>query len=286
MKSSARTPNGHQHSQSGLHTVFPKNGAATSIPIRSSNSKLKSAKVPTARMVTSLANITPGSPKASPASFQEKSHALVNASSISTDVKDSSSLSLGVKGSATGETCQKAEKFQAEDGVKQVVDAGTAAIEKENLGDLSMYKNMGSGDIKTSSGEGNNTSGSEYIDQIGDNVLINQDHLKENSHPICEATEKENDHAKCQGEGLTEDKRGIYQNFHGPTYELPSDTSEFALSFPAATCESAACRAPFALKNFSCSNECVDVPKELVIQVAVADKTGFVLPSSEQKENI
>ncbi|KAI3447620.1 hypothetical protein Pfo_004285 [Paulownia fortunei] len=284
VKSLARTPNGHQQSPSALHNGFPKNGAATCVPIRSSNSKLKSTKVPTARTGTSLASIKPGSPKAtSPASFQEKSHALVNVSSVSMDVKDSSSLSLGVKGSESGETCQKAEKVQAEDGVKQVVDAGTGAIINENLGDLNMYKNMGSGDIKTKPVQGSNASGSEYIDRIEDDVLVNQDHLKKNSHPICVATDKENVHVK--GEGLTGDKRGTYHNVHGSTYELPSDTSECALSFPATASESAACRAPFAPNFFFCSNECIDMPKESAVRVAVADKTGFVLPSSEQKEN-
>ncbi|KAH6798779.1 hypothetical protein C2S51_035263, partial [Perilla frutescens var. frutescens] len=124
--SSSRTPNGHQRSQSALP---PKNGAATSTPTRSSNGKLKSAKVPTAKMATSLANIKSGSPKAaSPASSQEKSHALVEASSISVDVNDSSSLSLGVKGSATGETCQKAVEVEAENSELKSAKVPTARM--------------------------------------------------------------------------------------------------------------------------------------------------------------
>lgn len=280
--SSSRTPNGNQRSQSSLHPVFPKNGTATSTPTRSSNGKLKSAKVPTARVATSLANIKSGSSKAAPsASSQEKSHALVKASSVLMVVNDLSISSLGVKGSGTGETCQKAVEVPAENGDKQMVDAGTGAAGKDNLGDLSLNENMSSGDIETAAGEGSYTSGSEYISQIGDSILI-----KKNSVPTSEAIEKENDPSNCQGEGLTEDKRGIYKKNHEPNCQLLSDTSECALFSTAAALGTAACRPPFALKNFSCSNECFDNPSELAVQVAVAGNTGFALPSSEEKENI
>ncbi|KAK6126200.1 hypothetical protein DH2020_040081 [Rehmannia glutinosa] len=76
------------------------------------------------------------------------------------------------------------------------------------------------------------------------------------------------------GEVLTGDNKNTYQNVCGSINELLSDTTAF---------ESGACRAPLALKNSFCSDKCTDMPKELDIQVA--DKTGFVLPSSEQKEN-
>ncbi|KAL8036161.1 hypothetical protein ABFX02_12G141400 [Erythranthe guttata] len=244
VKSSGRTPNGQQQSQSGLP---PKNSAAASIQNRNSNSKLKSAKVPTARMVTSLSSIKPDSPKAtSPASFQEKAHALVN----------SPHLSLGVNGTETGESCQKAEKVMVEDGVKQVMDADTGFVFKENLSELNMFNNMGSGDIKTVSVEGSNASVS---------VLVNQDHIEKNPHLNSDGNDKENGHA--------------------PIRELIIDTSECALSFPAIVSESAACRAPFAPMNFPRSNDCIDMPKDLAAQVVVADKTVFALLSLEQKEN-
>ncbi|KAL7133409.1 hypothetical protein ABFS83_12G138600 [Erythranthe nasuta] len=244
VKSSGRTPNGQQQSQSGLP---PKNSAAASIQNRNSNSKLKSAKVPTARMVTSLSSIKPDSPKAtSPASFQEKAQALVN----------SPHLSLGVNGTETGESCQKAEKVMVEDGVKQVMDADTGFVFKENLSELNMFNNMGSGDIKTVSVEGSNASVS---------VLVNQDHIEKNPHLNSDGNDKENGYA--------------------PIRELIIDTSECTLSFPAIVSESAACRAPFAPMNFPRSNDCIDMPKDLASQVVVADKTVFALPSLEQKEN-
>ncbi|KAK6152413.1 hypothetical protein DH2020_015048 [Rehmannia glutinosa] len=181
-KSSARTPNGHQQSPSTVQNGIPKNGAAIGTPIRSSNSKPKSTKVPTARM----ASLKPSSPK----------------------VRDSPSLSPGVKGSAPKETCQE---------VEQVV----AIIEKSLV------------------------------------------------------TDKENGHDKYVGEVLTGDNKNTYQNVCGSINELLSDTTASELG---------ACRAPLALKNSFCSDKCTDMPKELDIQVA--DKTGFLLPSSEQKENL
>ncbi|KAK6126036.1 hypothetical protein DH2020_040150 [Rehmannia glutinosa] len=225
-KSSARTPNGHQQSPSTVQNGIPKNGAAIGTPIRSSNSKPKSTKVPTARM----ASLKPSSPK----------------------VRDSPSLSPGVKGSAPKETCQE---------VEQVV-----AIIEKSLGDLK---------INTNPDEGSNALGSKYIGKLGDDVLVNKDHLKENSHPMCEVTDKENGHDKYVGEVLTGDNKNTYQNVCGSINELLSDTTASELG---------ACRAPLALKNSFCSDKCTDMPKELDIQVA--DKTGFLLPSSEQKENL
>lgn len=276
VKSSGRTPNGHQQSQSGLP---PKNAAATATPTqsRSSNSKLKSNKVPTARIGTSLASIKPASPKlTSPASSKEKSHALVS-SGVSVDTKGSPSPR--VKGNATGETCPMAEKVQAEDGVKQVADDGTGVVSKENLGDLDICSNVGFGDVKTSC-----PSVSEYINLVNDDVLVNQDH--QSPHPVCEATDKENGCAKYQAEGLTGDKRGTNDKVHGPTDDLLTDTSSVCVPpSPATAFEAPAGRAPFAPKNYSCSNESIDMPKELSAQVVVADKTSFALLSSEQKEN-
>ncbi|KAL0333339.1 UNVERIFIED_CONTAM: hypothetical protein Sangu_1490100 [Sesamum angustifolium] len=277
-KSSARTPNGHQQSQAGLHAVFPKNGAATCTPIRSSNSKLKSAKAANARTSTSFGSTKDSSPKAtSPTSFQEKSNALVNTTSAKMDVKDSFS--------ATGESFQKAEEIEAEDGVKQVVGEGMGATIKDNVVvDLNMHKSMGTGDIKTAYVEEIVDSGSHHTERIED-LLINQNHLKKNSDPICEDTDKENRHVKYPGEEMTGDNKDAYQIVHESIDQILSNTTESALPFPATASESAACRAPLALKNVFCSNEGIDMPKELATQVAVADKTGFVLPSSEQKEN-
>ncbi|KAK4432426.1 hypothetical protein Salat_1004700 [Sesamum alatum] len=246
-KSTARTPNGHQQSQSGLHAVFPKNGAATCTPIRSSNSKLKSAKAPIARTSTSFGSTKDSSPKVtSPTSFQEKSHALVNASSVKMDVKDSF---------PTGESCQKAEEVQAE-GVKQVVGEGIGVIVKENVGDLNMHESMGTGDIKTASVEEIAASGSEHTDRIGD-LLINKNHVKKNSDPICEDTDKENLHVKYPVGEMTGDNKDAYHIVHESINEILSNISES---------ESAACRAPFALKNVFCSHEGIDMLKELATQ--------------------
>ncbi|KAH6797721.1 mediator of RNA polymerase II transcription subunit-like protein [Perilla frutescens var. hirtella] len=238
------------------------------------NGNLKSAEVPTARVDTSLANIMSGSPKAaSPASSQEMLHDLVKTSSVTMDINDTSSLSFGVKGSATEEICQETVEVVAESGVKQVVvDASTGAVDKDNLGDLRLNGNMSSGDIETAIGEG--------ISQIGDGILIKKDGLERNSIPTSEAIEKENDPAYCQVEGLTGDKRGIYQKNQELNCQLLCGTSECALSSTAA-----ACRPPFALKNFSCSKEFVDKPADVVFQVAVAENTGFALPASIEKEN-
>ncbi|PIN05082.1 hypothetical protein CDL12_22378 [Handroanthus impetiginosus] len=246
VKSSGRTPTGQKQSLSGLQTLFPRNGAATCSPKQSSNGKVKGAKVQTARTATSLANTKPSSPKAtSPASCLEKSHALVKTSSVS---EDSPSLSPAVKCNATGENCLKAEEVQAEDGSKQV-HPSTSTIVEENLGDLNVHKNMGIENIKTASVEDSNCPSSENIDQM--DILVNQNHLKKNSHPICEAAGKENSPVNYQGEGWTIDSGD-----------------------------------PFPLKNFTSSNESIDMSKESTAQVAVvvavADKTGFLLPSSEQ----
>ncbi|KAG8374259.1 hypothetical protein BUALT_Bualt11G0113000 [Buddleja alternifolia] len=273
VKSSNRTPNGP--APSGLQTVFPKNGAAINSPARSSNVKLKSTKVPTARTVTSLGGVKADFAKAtSSPSLQEKSHASVSDSCISTDVKDSPSLCLEVKGNANGESCQKEEKTQVEDGVKQVVGAGTGAIIKQNSGDLNnemdlnMKKDISTGDIKIASVEGTQ-----------DGVLFNQNHhINNNNSSIYVANDKENSH---EGEAITGD---IDTNVSGLKYELLSDVSDIALPCPGTIAsESTANRAPFAPKNIVCNNECINMSKELATQVA--EKTAFALDSSERKEN-
>ncbi|XP_057801468.1 uncharacterized protein LOC131016762 [Salvia miltiorrhiza] len=276
--SSSRTPEGNQRSQSALHPVIPKTGAAASTPTRSSNGKLKSVKVPTARS-TSLANIKSGSLNAaSPASSQEKSHALLKAC-VSTDVTNSFSLSVEVKSGRIGETYQEAVEVQADTGVKQVVDAG--ADDTDNSGDLSLIKNTTSADIMTATAEGNYVSASEYISQIEDG-LVKKDEVKKNSGPTSEAVKKNEDPANYPGEGVTGDKRGIYEKHHEPNCQLLSDTSECAFSSTAAASQAAVHRTPFPVENFSCGSECVNKTTELVISVADAENEGVVVPSGSE----
>ncbi|KAG6386325.1 hypothetical protein SASPL_155221 [Salvia splendens] len=267
--SSSRTPDGNQRSQSTLHPVIPKNGAAASTPTRSSNGKWKSAKVPTARMPTSLANLK--SPKAaSPAPSHEKSHALIKASSVPMDVTNSSSLSAGVKTSGIGETYQQAVEVQAY--IEVVTDAG--ADDTGNLGKLRLTKNMTIEDITTATADGNNALASESISQIGDGLVM-MDELKMNSVSTYEAAKKDEDPANYPEEGGTGDKTGIFEKIPEPNCQLLTDTSECALSSTAAASEAAACRSPISVNNFSC-----DSPTELVIPVAVAEDTSVVLTSS------
>ncbi|KAL6503127.1 hypothetical protein OROHE_023756 [Orobanche hederae] len=90
-KASVPSPNNrHQQSPSAVQKqAFPKNGPGAGIPIRSSISKPKITKVPTARTVASPASIKPSSPKpTSPASLRGKK---------STDVTNSPGPSTGVK---------------------------------------------------------------------------------------------------------------------------------------------------------------------------------------------
>ncbi|KAL0426384.1 UNVERIFIED_CONTAM: hypothetical protein Slati_2813200 [Sesamum latifolium] len=238
-KSSARTPNGHQQSQAGLNAVFPKNGASTCTPSQSSNSKLKSAKAPTARTSTSFGITKDSSPKAtSPTSFQEKSHALVNTSSGKMDVKDSFS--------ATDESLEKAEEVQAEHGVKQVVGEGMGTTIKESVADLNMHKCMGTGDMKTAYVEEIVASGPQHTERIED-LLINQNHLKKNADPICKDTDKENRHVKYPGEEMTGDSKDAYHIVHESINQTLSTTTESVLPFPATASEPAACslQSPF-----------------------------------------
>ncbi|KAG6412044.1 hypothetical protein SASPL_124705 [Salvia splendens] len=265
--SSSRTPDGNQPSQSTLHPVIPKNGAAASTPTRSSNGKLKSVKVPTARMPTSLANLK--SPKAaSPAPSHEKSHALVKASSVSMDVTNSSSLSAGVKTSVIGETYQEAVEVQAY--IEVVTDAG--ADDTDNLGKLRLTKNMTIEDITTATADDNNALASESISQIGDGLVM-LDELKMNSVSTYEAVKKDEDPAKYPDEGVTGDETGICEKIE-PYGQLLTDTSECALSSTTDASEAAACRSPISV-NFFC-----DSPTKLVIPVAVAEDTSVVFPSS------
>ncbi|KAL6585375.1 hypothetical protein OROMI_002019 [Orobanche minor] len=107
-KASVPSPNNrHQQSPSAVQKqAFPKNGPGAGIPIRSSISKPKITKVPTARTVASPASIKPSSPKpTSPASLRGKK---------STDVTNSPGPSTGVK----------------------QVAANTGAPIEESLGDL------------------------------------------------------------------------------------------------------------------------------------------------------
>ncbi|XP_047964696.1 uncharacterized protein LOC125209130 [Salvia hispanica] len=267
--SSSRTPDGNQRSQSTLHPVIPKNGAAASTPTRSSNGKLKSAKVPTARMPTSLANLK--SPKAaSPSPSHEKSHGLVKASSASMDETNSSSLSAGVKTSGIGETYQEAVEVQAY--IEVATDAGADDI--DNLGKLRLTKNMTLEDIKTATADGNNALESESLSQIGDGLVM-MDELKMNSVSTYEAVKKDEDPANYPEEGVTGDKTGICEKILEPNCQLPTDASECAFSSTAAASEAAARRSAISVNDFSC-----DSPTELVIPVAVAEDISVVLPSS------
>ncbi|KAG6401521.1 hypothetical protein SASPL_138379 [Salvia splendens] len=253
--SSSRTPGRNNRSPSVLHPVIPKNGPTASTPTRSSNGKLKSANIPMARMSTCLTNIK--SPKAvSLASSQEKSCAFVKPYGVSTRVTDSSSLSDGVKVMCT-------------------------ADDTDNLGDLSLTKNMTFGDITTATGEGNNASASEYISQIRDNLVM-KDELKKNLVPTPEAVKEDGDPANYPGEGLTGDKTGTCEKNQEPNSQLLSDISECALSSTAAASEAAVHRTPFALKNPSNGIKFAGKPTEAAIQIAIAE---HVLPCSEDKEN-
>ncbi|XP_042012316.1 nuclear pore complex protein DDB_G0274915-like [Salvia splendens] len=252
--SSSRTPGRHNRSPSVLYPVIPKNAPTASTPTRSSNGKLKSSNIPMARMSNSLTSIK--SPKAvSVASSQEKSCAFVKPYSVSTGVTDTSSLSDGVKVMRT-------------------------ADDTDNLGDLSLPKNMTFGDITAATSEGNNAYASEYISQIRDNLVM-KDELKKNLVPTPEAVKEDGDPATYPGDGLTGDKTGTCEKNLEPNSQLLSDISECALSSTAATSEAAACGSPTTPKN----SECVDNPKELVIPVAVAENVGVALPSSGS-ENI
>lgn len=184
LKSSSRTPNGHQRSQSSSHPGLPKNGT-TSTPTRSSNGKLRGAKVPMAKLTSSMVNIKSGSPKAASPSSQEKLHALVKQPTVSMDVNDSSSLSLGIKGSRTGEAYQKSVEVEAENGDKQVVDEGTCAVDKDNLRDLCLNENMSSGDVETAAGEGDYTSVSEFISQASTPTQSSKGKLKSAKVPTA-----------------------------------------------------------------------------------------------------
>lgn len=272
LKSTPRTPNGNQRSQSSLHPVIPKSGAATSTPTRSSNGKLKSAKVPMPRTASSLANMKAGSPKAaSPSSSQGKSHALVKASSISSDKDDSSSSSLGVKVSGVGEIYPEEGKVETGNGDNQVVDADTRAYITDNSSDFSLSKNTTSGDIKTATVEGNYVSDSEYVSEIGDGLM--KDEPYKNPIPSFEATEKDKNPENCQGEGLVVEKTVTYQKNHKPNSQLLIDTTECVVSSTADALD--------ALENISYSDECVDMPNKPVILVTEAANTGFSLPSSD-----
>ncbi|KAL6519392.1 hypothetical protein OROGR_018712 [Orobanche gracilis] len=90
-KASVPSPNNRQQrSPSAVHKqAFLKNGPGAGIPVRSSTSKPKIAKVPMARTVASPASIKPSSPKPmSPASLHEKKSAdVINSPGPSTGVK-------------------------------------------------------------------------------------------------------------------------------------------------------------------------------------------------------
>ncbi|GFQ03888.1 hypothetical protein PHJA_002532600 [Phtheirospermum japonicum] len=298
-KSSSRSPNTHQQSPSSAHNGIPKNGPATGMPVRSSNGKLKSAKAPMSRMVTSPASIKPSSspkltspatikpssskptspeiikpsspkptslatikptspeiiqpssPKpTSPAPFHEKPHALAIVSIVPTDVINSPSLSIGVKGSASKETYQDAAK------VEQVVADIDAII--QSLGDLKI----------------NTEPVVEQGNALGGDMWVEKNLPEKDFNPICEEAAD-----KYVGEGLTGDGESTYLNVNGSIDELLIDTS----GCETIASETAVCRAPLAIKNSLVNDECSDMPKECIVQVA--DKTDFLLPASEQKEN-
>ncbi|KAL3623300.1 hypothetical protein CASFOL_032116 [Castilleja foliolosa] len=194
----------------------------------------------------SLEIIKPSSPKpASPAPFQEI------ASIIPTDVINSYSLSVGVKGSVSKESCQDTDK------VSQVVADIDAII--KSLGDMKI----------------NTEPVVEQNNALGGDVAVDKNLHEYDFDPICkEAT------GKYIGEGLTGDGESTHLNVYGSIDELLSDISECETI----ASETAVCREPLALKNYFVSDECSDVPKECVIQVA-SDKMDFLLPASDQKEN-
>ncbi|GER43482.1 hypothetical protein STAS_20332 [Striga asiatica] len=119
VKSSVNSPNRLQQSPSAVNNKLPRNGPSTGVPVRSSYSKLKTAKISTPKIVTLKKPI-------SPAPSPDKK---------STDVKNSPNSSVGVKVNiASEETCQDPKITQNKDRVEQVfANTGNAIIE-ESLG--------------------------------------------------------------------------------------------------------------------------------------------------------
>ncbi|KAL6496256.1 hypothetical protein OROGR_029514 [Orobanche gracilis] len=92
-------------------------------------------------------------------------------------------------------------------------------------------------------------------DLFGGDTSVDKIHIEKDS-------DKENGH----------DNTSTCQNVSGSTDEL-----FYTSGCAPIVSESTPCRAPLALKNSIASDECIDMLKEVV------DKTGFVLPVSEQK---
>ncbi|CAI9760709.1 unnamed protein product [Fraxinus pennsylvanica] len=265
-KSLVRTPNGTPRTHSGMLT---KSGAAICSPKGSSNIKPKNGKFPTARAVSSLANVKPDFPKArSPASFPQRSCASTNDSCSLTDVEDSPSLSPEAQGKRSGEKNWKSQKVHAKgsDGNKQVIDADIGVVMNMSVGDLideaafKMHRNMGTGDIKIVPVEDNNALGSKSNGQrVDKDVLDDQNHLK-CSHSICKENEDQRE--------LSEPKKDVNTNAYSQKDEPLSDISDSAsVSFPATASTTAASRAPFTLKDSFYNSECPDFSKESAEQL-------------------
>ncbi|CAA0842898.1 Unknown protein [Striga hermonthica] len=148
VKSSVNSPNRLQQSPSAVNKQLPRNGPPTGVPVRSSYSKLKTAKAP--KIVTLK---KPKSPVLSP-------------DKKSMDVKNSPNSSVGVKViPASEETCQDPKNTQNKDRDEQVfANTGNAIIEeslggtKIEAGDLVAKEN----DLKGSKDEHLSSDASEH----------------------------------------------------------------------------------------------------------------------------
>ncbi|KAL2509497.1 uncharacterized protein Fot_33144 [Forsythia ovata] len=293
VKLSVCTPNGNVQSQSGIPTMLPEKGGAMCSSNRSSNTKPKLRKLPTARTATALANTNPDPQKTtSPISSEEKLYFLTNVSTSPLDVKYCSKSSLEVEGNTSGESCLNVQKVvgKGPDDAKLDIDTGSRAIMDENLGVLmdemvfNMHENIATGNFEILPVEGCNSSGSTSIGQkVDENVLHDQNHAKK-SHPICRVDRKENVHIGDQVDRVSKHKRDENSNIYGQMDEIISEISDCASETSSAiTSEPVGGRGLLAVKNSLCNNECLDIFHDLPVHNL--KKSNFPLPSPEQKEN-
>ncbi|CAA3010648.1 Hypothetical predicted protein [Olea europaea subsp. europaea] len=263
-KSLVRTPNGTPRTQSGLGNVLTKSAAAICSPKGSSNLKPKTGKFPTARTVSSLANVKPNFPKArSPASIPQRSCASTNDSHALTDVENSPSLSNEAQGKRSGEKNLKSQKVRTEgsDGNKQIIDAAIGVVMN-----------------KIVPVEDNNALCSKSNGQrVDKDASDDQNHLK-CSRSICKENEDQQE--------LRGPKTDVNTNAYSQNDEPLSDTKDSAsVSFPATATTTAASREPFAHKDSFYNSECPPDPsKESAVQLV--EKTAVPMPTFEQKENV
>ncbi|CAA3000698.1 Hypothetical predicted protein [Olea europaea subsp. europaea] len=233
-------------SQSGIPTMLPEKGGVMCSSNRSSNIKPRLRKLPTARMVTALANTNSYIQKATPPiSSEEKSYTRATVSTSLVDVEYGKS-SVEVEGNTSRESCSNMQEVIGDD-VKLDIDKGSRARTDENIGVLTdetvlnMHGNIGTENFEIV------TSVDQKVDE---NVIDGQNHAKK-SHPICRADRKESGHIGDQVDGVCEYKMDGNSNIHGQMDEIISEMSDCVSETSSAiTSESAGGRAPFAVKNF------------------------------------